>query len=669
VKKYVGTVLILLLAAASIWSAPLSTEEQTAIITAYGIVTGQIHSSAAAEARAANLPPDKCGTSAVADFVINRDRLDPGLLKSLGVRLVDRPVLSKAYASPAGRFLIHYTTTGTNAVYQPSVRTLVDSVPDYVVMIARIADSAYTHEIDTLGYNPPPRDDIYPQGGDSLYDIYVVDLPEDLYGLTYLDFAPLSPGSLKGTSFVEIDNDYADISQYAARPLDAARVTIVHEYFHGVQFGIDFTEAENYDNPATRKQPWMEMSAVWMEEEVYDQINDYYNYVPFFLNRPTISLQAFGQATSRLHEYGAGLFPMYLSQRFGRPIIRDIWNRCGETAGSQFLQSCELAINAIDHDATLSTAMSEFAAWNYFTAGYASAAPAGVGYEERAAYPLIPVDAMLSVNRYPHIEIIDTGSYRPQYNGVAYLLLQELNARDSCHLIDTSADPDTLVPVPCDSVLPVWVFVQHQELIEWAISVIYQPSDPGQPFRVDNFVVPVAGGIGTTQIDVNCYHPNQYRSIAIAISPTTFLENLYSASVAPQVGYVISDSGRVVDRSTYAVLTPYPNPAVIATMAGRPLTFRFQVAADSTNGNVVGNPLLLIDLYTVGGDHVSEFSTTFENADRLHSGGLFEAAWDMKNGAGKDVASGVYLAYARLWDSPKKDRLLAESKAKVAVIR
>ena len=81
-----------------------------------------------------------------------------------------------------------------------------------------------------------------------------------------------------------------------------------------MQFGIDFTEAE-VDNQEVVRRYWMELSAVWMEEEIYDNINDYYSYLPFFFSNSRLSLQQFRSFTD-LHPYGAVVFAVYLSERF-----------------------------------------------------------------------------------------------------------------------------------------------------------------------------------------------------------------------------------------------------------------------------------------------------------------------------------------------------------------
>lgn len=655
----------------------LSVEDQTRIITGYGIATGQIRSQAAGVAD--TLPPDKCGTSAVSDFVLNRDRLDPALMASLGVRLEGRPVLPLAYRSPSGRFLIHYDTVGTNAAYQPWVRTLVDSVPDYVVMTARIADTVYTHIIDTLGYPAPPSDGFYAAGVDSAFDVYLLNVGYLYYGLTYIDSARIISAdpadTMKATSFLELDNDFQNITQYANRPLDAVRVTMAHEYFHAVQFGIDFREKENYQL-ATPRQYWMEMSAVWMEDEVYDNINDYYVYLPFFFNYPTISLQAFG-GVNNLHPYGAGIFAKYLAERYGKQIIKDIWLECAARgAGPQFLEACDAAVRAADPpDGSLATAINEFSVWNYFTGPYASIAPAGVGYVDRANYPAIPLSQFLTIDQYPQFVSIDSfGLARPNYNGSGYLLLQNLESRNACYGVDTSANPDTVVAIPCDSVLPIYIGVQIPGLIEWGITVIYQLSTPADSLEIEKFIVPIlpVSPDSITWIEIDAFKVNRYKSISVIISPTSNNYRYYSLwGMSPKVGFALADAGGPVPPRPSAILTPYPNPAVVADMGGRGLTFRFQVAGDTSNLNTTTTPLLAIDIYSVSGELVKSIQASFSGEDRLgvHSGGLYETTWNMRNAAAKDVASGVYLAYARLWSTSNKRELLAESRVKVALIR
>ena len=658
-KKILAIVTILSLVAVTALADSMTLDDQKQLLTSYGIATGQIPAPPLTDEQK-QLPPDKCGTSIVNEFWQNSDRIDPSLMTALGIQAAGRPdiaLLPLSYGSPAGRFLVHYVDTGAHAVYQPTVRTLEDTVPDFVVMVARIADSVYTHIIDSLGYPQPPVDGYYPIGLDDRYDIYLQDLSAQFYGLTYIE---ASVTSQTATSYLILDNDYQSIEKYVTRPLDAVRVTTAHEYFHAVQFGMDVTEFDGYPS-STRRQYWMEMSAVWMEEECYDAINDYYAYLPFVFEFPTVSLQSFGSSGSDLHPYGSVTFALYLSEHYAADsIIRNIWERCAALgSGSQFLQACEQIVNSYNNQASLATTMNDYSVWNYFTGQYAGLAPAGVGYSEGPDYPVIPLDKILTVRDYPLLEFSGVGDFRPQYNGTAYLLLSDMQNRTGCF-------------VDCDSVLPIYVGLQHPGFVEWSISVIYQFLTPADSFFIDKLVVPV-GPIAADSIlflEVDAFHPNQFKNIAVTITPTTVAPASFLNFTAPNVGYAISDSGGFAVRPS-AVLTPYPNPAVVTKMGSSPLTFRFQVANDTANNNASANPLLLIDLYTVAGEFVKSINAGFGGEDRLgvHSAGIYETGWDMKNSAGKEVASGVYLAYARLWDSPNKGKLLAESKVKVALIR
>lgn len=375
--------------------------------------------------------PLKCGSPALLNFMLNRSKLDKGLLDqySLGTEVeFERPVLSDSIASPSGSFLIHYTTVGDSAVYQPN-NVDGSGIPLYVRKVAEICDSVFYHDIIDLGYPPVPVDGFYAEGGDNKYDVYLVNLGSSVYGLAYPDSLFIDgPGSMRATSFIELDNDYSEIPVYASRPLDAVRVTVAHEYFHAVQFGIDFTEAEDWTNSAFVQRYWMEMSAVWMEEEHYDHINDYYYYLPVFFDQPNVSLQSFRTA-SDIHPYAAAVYPIYLVERFDKNIVRDIWLKCGRSLGPDFLlAAAEVIDSASNGAASYTSTFAEFAIWNYFTRAdvRANLAPPGVGYSERAFYPAIPDSMIAVIHSYPAFQFAPNNPLNPYHNAAFYMRLESL---------------------------------------------------------------------------------------------------------------------------------------------------------------------------------------------------------------------------------------------------
>ena len=209
--------------------------------------------------------PDRavCGTPVVLSLASNWGRLSKPTQETFAA-LFQRPVRQKTAISPKGRFQIHYDTTGGNAVALTDADR--NGTPDYVDEVAATFDYIWTLEIETLGYHAPPSD------GDSYYDIYILNLAtQSVYGFTY----PESFQSAITSSYMEIDNNYTD-SIYQTRGLDGLHVTAAHEFYHAIQFGYyaDFDAAW-----------WQEATATWMEEVAHPEVDDYLQYLHYFLCR------------------------------------------------------------------------------------------------------------------------------------------------------------------------------------------------------------------------------------------------------------------------------------------------------------------------------------------------------------------------------------------------
>ncbi|MGB5138769.1 MAG: hypothetical protein WBP29_09585, partial [Candidatus Zixiibacteriota bacterium] len=189
------------------------------------------------------------------------------------------------FNSTGGHFKIHYTTT-------PGSRDTIDTrygdqnsngVPDYVEIVARIADSCWVHHVDSLGYMEP-LNDAGLGGGDERYDIFVHDVGASIYGATSPELSILDGTIFRTSSWIEVDTKYQRFPGYSDRPIDALQVTLAHEFFHAIHLTYDGQEV-CFGTPceqfANQNPYWLEMSAVWMEEETYDDVNDYYSYLPY----------------------------------------------------------------------------------------------------------------------------------------------------------------------------------------------------------------------------------------------------------------------------------------------------------------------------------------------------------------------------------------------------
>ncbi len=70
-----------------------------------------------------------------------------------------RPYTRCNWVTPDSRFIIHFDTTGSFAVYHPNEDiNPADGIPDYVNRTAEYFESAYDSLVLGLGFDPPPSD-------------------------------------------------------------------------------------------------------------------------------------------------------------------------------------------------------------------------------------------------------------------------------------------------------------------------------------------------------------------------------------------------------------------------------------------------------------------------------------------------------------------------------
>lgn len=701
---YVILTVLVLVGSLAAADGALTRDEQIRILQDYIYVTGRspMQSQALGEELGyTDTIPIKSGTPAILEYLANRDKIDKDLLISMGVTDVERPILDLAYDSPGGHFRIHYTKTGEDAAYK-SDSTNISGIPYYIVNMALIADSVYAREVTGLGFPPPVPDTLCAQGEDARYDIYVLNLSSNVFGMTYpeVDCPPDPANFVSVSAFLELDNDYQHIWTYKLRPLDAVRVTMAHEFFHAVQFGIFFSNSWFEENSY-----WLEMSATWMEEYNYDNINDYYSYLPYFLDVPRRSLQQ-SPAGGDLHPYGAVIFPIYLSEKYGPGIIKAIWMRCRDLGlvGGSFLQAADDAIDSASAGAqSIGSAFSEFARWNYFTGLRWSFAQAGERYSEGQNYPLIPDEAIHNNYQYP-IKVLasdpDNGIV-PQHCGASYIRFEDIRSiqEDRFWICDPATFDTSCAGGTCDTIKCTQVDIAdttgysefgwdslftadcaYQSLRQstftpgdttrypWGLTVAYQLDAIPDSFIVESLMLPSLSS-SISGVLISAARVNKYRSITLIFSPATPEKRFYAPTRYLQLGYIVRDKGAIdstLINIPAAILTPYPNPAVVGTMGGDNLKFRFRTPNDSTSFSTFPDTTMVVamDIFNIAGEHIATIDNDLPS-DRFDP---VIVEWDMKNQAGKDVASGVYLCYVRLY-TPDGKTLLAEDKMKVAIIR
>ncbi len=610
-----------------------------------------------------NLERPICGTSIAFEAFINRDRLSGAYKTSAAMQGRDT-TLSYSYESPAGHFLIHYATDGFNAVYEPTLDTLDggDGIPDYINKVAEIADSVWAYAIDDLGFPAPPRDDFYPAGLDSTYDIYIEGLGSAYYGATYSE---VIVDAQSATSVLVLDNNYnfPPYNEYTGDPrdfnrrLDAVRVTVAHEFFHAIHFGMDWTEWEGSDDLQARIY-WWEMSAVWMEEMMYDDVNDYYGYLPSFFNYPWVGLRNFNTTAYplALHPYGAAVFPIFLTERWGDPtIVRKIWEQCRDLGvGPQF----GIAVDNVVKEVTggtfgLTGAMREFSVWNMFTGSRANRAPAGIGYSEKEFYPVIPDTAMFAFDRYPlrmsNSAVLDSFGTK----------LPECYASNIIKLEDVYLIPDSLGLY--------FYSTASYEIDAWNISLIGIPLDDNA-----DAIVQMNRYEGTPLDPYIVTGTDELIDVMVVITPVITDVNVYGYSQRFDYAFFVLDSLDDTINTVNYMSKVYPNPCDPAHLCE---SMKFEI--EKSFVDTFNEPAtLMITILNPAGEKIRTLYYDFENPSNSDEPlishdftTVFTPSWDLKNESGYDVASGVYMAY---WQLKFTQSSLAEQmtfKSKFAVIR
>ena len=256
-----------------------------------------------------------CGTPLKHGLQRDWNKLEPATQKTLAKQLA-APVLSgttsgtePTLVSPSGRFRIHYTISGVDAV--PSI--------SWVQTVAQTFD-AVAVSFTGLGWN------LAPTAAGAPYDVYLRDLAAlRLYGQTTTNQAVASTGfSNAYASSIDIDNDFAeDIYTKASlnngipvfTPLQSLQITTAHEYHHAIQFGYNVFFDIWY----------AEATSSWFEDELYDNVNQLYSYLSASMRNTNLSLDI-PTDTITGGGYGRWLLNRHFSESHGGPsIIRSFW--------------------------------------------------------------------------------------------------------------------------------------------------------------------------------------------------------------------------------------------------------------------------------------------------------------------------------------------------------
>ncbi|WP_234568574.1 T9SS type A sorting domain-containing protein [Rhodohalobacter sp. 614A] len=252
----------------------------------------------------------KCLTPVLAEYEQMKDQMNPATVSEIETLLsVETSAETRSHTSPSGNFILYYETTGLDAVPLEDLDN--SGVPDYIEKAAFAADSSYRYEVLELGFMDFLKDEPYV--------IYFQNF--QFYGTTR------ASGS---TTTINIHNDFGGFPGNTHPEGDqtgALYATIAHEVKHAIQY------TNNRWKGDSGNAVWIEMDATLMEEVVFDDVNDYYNYIMNFnsadddwdQNSPHSS-SIFGSPNSPIPgSYNHITWALYFAESYGMQFWVDVW--------------------------------------------------------------------------------------------------------------------------------------------------------------------------------------------------------------------------------------------------------------------------------------------------------------------------------------------------------
>ena len=275
-------------------------------------------------------PAHRDATLVMRDLFSARDDLTPAE-QQVADRILARPTdgggdpFQDGYTVPSvkkcqGNFCIHWVTSTEDA--PPSQA--------WVNQMLRLMNHVWKKEVNKLGYRPPVSD--AGRGGNSKFDVYLAQIgDEGLYG--YCAPERRKPGfKWLASGYCVLDNDF---TEFPLAPMQSAEVTAAHEFFHAIQFGYDYGE-----------DAWLlEATATWMEERVFDDVNDNRQYLSAGQVANSFTPLDFFDSTGS-EQYGNWPFFEFLSQNYGNGVVQQIWNKAAAFTGAPDMYSTK-AISAV----------------------------------------------------------------------------------------------------------------------------------------------------------------------------------------------------------------------------------------------------------------------------------------------------------------------------------
>jgi hypothetical protein len=541
--------------------------------------------------RPVEMPIIKCGTQ----IMLEVQRQWPGLPESFKHNY-------RRYFPAVARPLNTYSTTHFNINWGDILGNTTDAnsngVPDIAEQCGQYFEDTYSKEVTEMGFTSPVS---------GRYDVYL----GNTYSNGNYQIGSGTYGFMQPTggtaSYIVVRENYTGFPNNTdpeGREKGAMKVTAAHEYHHAIQVVM-------YNSYTSSDSWWMEATSTWMEDGVFNQVNDYVNYLNGssqpWRNYPHTSLTLF----NGIHEYGDVIWSKYLSEKYatasdtdGSNSLLSVWQNIS-SLGTLGALSSYLGSKGTD----LGSAFQDFTVKN-LKMDYAEGSTYGtmlIGQTE-SSYP---------VTRTP-------ASSLPDYLGSNYL---KFNISQSGSTFNVTFDGD-------DSF--------NSRAMSWKASLVY---DNGVTKTV--YALSLNGSNQGTYTLYNLASGTWVYLIPALVSSTGL--SIYGTDYTNYpngAGYTYSvqlDAAPVQPALAITQAVNFPNPMTSAT------TFYIQAtrSIDST-----------VTIYDLRGNLLRTLNGSGGSTQRI--------AWDGKDASGGALANGVYLYLVKVVDSDGNSKV---TKGKCAVLR
>ncbi len=367
------------------------TQDETALYLTWSIVSPE----KLPEAFTTGTEIERCATPAALEAERLLEHVSPAVAEEVR-RGLARPGFSGppiSFISPGDHFRIHYTTQGIDAVTEA-----------FANEVALAADLSWQVQCDDMKYHIPPSDQ--GMGGCHRYDIYIKNIPYMGYCTHSGEYKPPDSTQNASASHIVISNTLNS---------DHIKVTVAHEFQHAVQFAYDFAEGVWF----------MENCAVFMEEMVYPDINDYMSYLGGGDNPIRKPWWDIRSGSSNLYWYGGVTWAFFIWQRNEVEAVRLAWEECAAVPGNNALGAIDEMFKHYGMD--FEQGFMEYGFWRWFVAS--NWYDGGMYFAEAAQWPGNPF--FFSFHNVTTIPFSgDQGVYPPESFGIHWIRVNLANYQD-----------------------------------------------------------------------------------------------------------------------------------------------------------------------------------------------------------------------------------------------